>query len=536
MTAETLANAPPGRAEGGRRPLMFYGWYIVVGAVIAQFVSAGVQAYVIGVFFLPMTEDLGWTRTQFTLAQTIGQLFTAGAGFFVGAQIDRRGARPLMLVGVTVMAGGLFLSAEVTQLWQWILLRGMMVAVGSAMVGSLVVNVTLSKWFVERRGRAVGIAATGTSIAGVLLPPFTTAIVDTFGWQMGWRVLGVLTLLLIYPTATFMRRQPEDHGLHPDGKSDQEVASGRAGSVADFARSFTRGEALRTRSFYLVVMAYGFAAAGLVTVLLQLIPYLTDNGYSRGVAALAISLNAIPAAITKPLWGLLAERIHARILSAVSFAILAGGMVMLVLVVRTGAVLPVLAVSAWIGVGWGGMIPLQETVWGSYFGRRHLGSVRSAALPLTLVISGSAPLLASLYFDRVGNYEGAFFALAGTWSIAAVLVLLATNPPLPARLRQAAGASLAPTPTPTPTPTPGSAPPPLVAAAALAPPAPRAPAAPAAAATVDGGAPAATGPPRRPPRDYMNNGLSPPARDYMQPNGDGLPARARDGPGAQSER
>ena len=91
MTAEAPANAPASPAAGGRRPLMFYGWYIVIGAVIAMFVSAGVQAYVIGVFFVPMTEDLGWTRTEFTLAQSIGQLFTAGAGFFVGAQIDRRG-------------------------------------------------------------------------------------------------------------------------------------------------------------------------------------------------------------------------------------------------------------------------------------------------------------------------------------------------------------------------------------------------------------------------------------------------------------
>ena len=445
MVRETAAEAPVLDAVPARRLLLFYGWYIVAGAVIAQMVSAGTQVYVAGIFFDPMTEAFGWSRTEYTFAQTAGQVTSAAAGFFVGAQIDRRGARPLMIVGVTVMAIGLFLSAEVNALWQWMLVRSVMVAMGSAMVGSLVVSVTVSKWFVERRGRAIGIAAIGTSLAGLLLPPLITPIVDTWGWQWGWRALGVIALLLIYPTALVMRRQPEDHGLHPDGKSDAEVAAGRgARAEADYANSFTRREALRTSSFYMIVVAYGLGGAGLVTVLLHVIPFLVDSGYSRTEASFFISVLSLPAAVSKPLWGLAAERVHARYLSAASFMILAAGIASMVLIARVSAPLLLLfATAVTLGAGWGGLIPLQETIWGSYFGRRYLGSVRSVAMPFALLISGSTPVLVSLYFDNVGDYYGAFFALAGTWTLAATLILLARDPGVPPRRREPAYAEAA---------------------------------------------------------------------------------------------
>ncbi len=504
MAAGIVTEAPAVASER-RRPRFYYGWYIVSGAVIAQFVSAGIQVYVNGVFLVPMTEALDWTRTDYTFAQTLGQFVSAAAGFYVGVQVDRRGGRPLMLIGVTMMAVGLFLVAEITELWQWVLLRGVLIGVGAALVGSLVVNVTLSKWFVERRGRAIGIAAVGTSLSGIVLPPLSTVIVDTWGWEAGWRALGVIALLMIYPTALVMRRQPEDYGLHPDGKSDAEVrAGGGAAAAADLANSFTRSEALRTSSFYMLVIAFGFSGAGLVTVLLQTIPFLTDLGYSRATAVLVISGSAIPAAISKPLWGLMAERYHPRRLSAISFLLLSMGVLSLLAGGHSGSIWPLALTAVILGIGWGGVIPLSETVWASYFGRRYLGSVRSVAMPFSLLFSGGTPLLTSLYFDRVGNYDGALVGVAGAWVLAAVLISLSRNPTVPRRLREGGGR-------------------------------------PAAALDPNGGSDGGTGAPaqlartapRRPRRrDYMgdgqlSDGRPQPLRDYMQPNGDAADTSGR---------
>ena len=217
MTAP--AEAPAASADSPKRSRLYFGWYIVAGAFLAQMLQAGLSVYAGGVFLVPMTEDLGWSRTEFTLAQTVGQVVTGAIGFFIGAHVDRRGGRGVMIAGGVLVVSTLFAIAYIEEWWQWLVLRGLLFMAGSAMIGSLVVNVTLSKWFVDLRGRAIGAAAVGFSIGGIVIAPPLTAIVDEFGWRAGWQVLGVLVVIIIFPVALLFRRQPEDHGLNPDGRN-----------------------------------------------------------------------------------------------------------------------------------------------------------------------------------------------------------------------------------------------------------------------------------------------------------------------------
>ena len=85
MTAP--AEAPAASADSTKRSRLYFGWYIVAGAFLGQMLQAGLSVYAGGVFLVPMTEDLGWTRTEFTLAQTVGQLVTGTIGFFIGATL-----------------------------------------------------------------------------------------------------------------------------------------------------------------------------------------------------------------------------------------------------------------------------------------------------------------------------------------------------------------------------------------------------------------------------------------------------------------
>jgi sugar phosphate permease len=334
-----------------------------------------------------------------------------------------------MQCGAVVLGLALVATSFVQAQWQWLLVNGLAVTAGAALIGNLVVNVTLSKWFVEKRGRVVGFSSMGVSFAGVFLVPATTTLVDVVGWRTAWQVLGVAIFLVIFPVSFLMRRAPEDYGLHPDGKSAAEIARGGGqAAAADFASSMTRSQALRTPSFYLIVFAYGFGALSIGVMLAQTVPYMTDAGYSRTFAAFMISLTSIPAMFTKPLWGWLVDKIDARALSATGFLINAVAMVAIVLSVRSGSEPAVLASYFLLGFGWGGLIPLQEVVWASFFGRRYLGSVRSAGLPFSLIVGASAPYVTTLYFDRIGNYDGAFLAIAGFAILATLLILSARKP------------------------------------------------------------------------------------------------------------
>jgi MFS transporter, OFA family, oxalate/formate antiporter len=237
------------------------------------------------------------------------QFVTAFTGFYIGAQVDRYGGRPFMQFGLSVLSAALFALSLVTAWWQWIALNGIALTVGASLVGSPVVNVTLAKWFVERRGQAIAWAAMGVSFASIGVTPAITSYVDAFGWRSGWKALAGAALLLTLPAALMTRRAPEDHGLYPDGKSRAQLAAGDgARAQADLDNSMTRKQALRSRTFYLLVFAFAMYQVVIPVVLFQTVPFMTDAGYSRSVAALMIVIASVPAVVTKPLWGWLIDR------------------------------------------------------------------------------------------------------------------------------------------------------------------------------------------------------------------------------------
>lgn len=407
----------------------YFGYWLVGAAFIAQFVAVGSQNYIIGVFFVPMTEDLSWTRSEFTLARTVGQVMMAVLGLFIGVYVDRQGGRRMMTVGIVILGAALFAISYVQELWQWIILNGLVLTLGAAMVGNLVVNVTLSKWFVERRGRVIGLASMGVSMAGVLLPRLMTAVVEEWGWRAAWRVAAIGAVALVGPATLVMRRSPEDHGLYPDGKTAAQLAAGQGErAAADYANSLTRREALRTPQFYLVVAAFGMFATTIGVMLLQTIPFMEDAGYSKGTASLMITVASLPALLSKPLWGMFLDSLDPRRLTALSSMLTGIAMLVIVFSVRGSISWLVPIGFILLGSGWGGLIPLQEVTWASYFGRRYIGSVRSAGLPFSIGLGASGPLLASAYYDSVGNYNGAFIVVALLCFASAVLIMFARKP------------------------------------------------------------------------------------------------------------
>ncbi|MDP6377498.1 MAG: MFS transporter [Pseudomonadales bacterium] len=392
---------------------IYYGYWLVGAAFLAQFVSLGIYSYVLSAFMVPMIDDLGWTRAEFTLSRSVGQLMMAATGLVVGGYVDRVGGRPLMLIGATIMSVALYMHSHVGELWQWVVLNGVVLTIGCAMIGNLVVNVTLAKWFVERRGQALAWSAMGVSMGGIIITPLVVFWIDSIDWRTTWQLLALCTALIMYPVALMMRRVPEDHGLHPDGKTAAQVAAGQAlAAQADLARSLTRGQALRTWTFYALVLAFGLFSINIVVVLLQAVPLLTDAGFTRNDGAFCILVASIPALVSKPVWGFFIDRWPAQPLAAVSAAFTGLSLGAIVLAVEATDLSLIYVGFFCLGIGWGGMIPMQEVIWGSFFGRRHLGAVRSVGLPFSLLLGAGAPLLVSYYHDLMGTYFGALMAVA----------------------------------------------------------------------------------------------------------------------------
>ena len=401
---------PPGPGASAR---VYYGYWIILAGFVTQFVSVGMANYVVGAFMIPMTEEFGWSRAEFSASRSIGQMVMAFTGFLIGAQIDKHGGRRFILIGGSLLVAALFGLSKVQTLTHWLVLNGLVLTAGAAMVGNLVVNVTLGKWFVERRGRAVALAGMGISLSGIVLPILATYSVDAFGWRTSWQLLALGAGVMTLPMAFIVRRAPEDFGLHPDGIAPDQVSAGQGEAAsADFANSMTRAQAMRTSTFYTLVLAFGLFQISITVMLLQTIPLMTDAGYSRFIASSMISLASIPAFLSKPVWGILIDRYSPKKLAAIGAALTGGAVLVIVYSVATRFDALVYSGFIMMGFGWGGLLPLQEVIWATTFGRRYLGSVRSTALPFVLGMAALGPVLVAYYYDQVGNYDLALVAIA----------------------------------------------------------------------------------------------------------------------------
>jgi sugar phosphate permease len=416
-----------------RRRGIYYGWYIVAAAVIAQMMAMGLQSYAMSVFLTPMTRDLGWSREDFANAQTIGTFVTGGLGLFLGTLIDQRGSRPLMIAGALITGACMIGISRVDSLTEFYLLRGIGFTVGAMGIGNLVVNVTVSKWFVRNRGMAVAVAATGVSLGGVVITPLAQALVAAYGWRDAWVILGVAVWLILTPVAFVMRRTPEDYGLRPDG----DPPDGAPDRPAAIEASWTRPEAMRTAAIWLLIFAWGLSMVGIGALMLHMISFLTDSGFSAGRAAVLFSVQAWAALVSKPLWGLVMGRVQPRFLGAIGFV--CAGLAVLGLLAAAGrqAELATAVMLALFGFAIGGTIPLQETVWATYYGRAHLGQIRSVGIPFTILFSAMGPKFAARLYDQAGDYRAAFLIFAGSWVVSAALILLARPPRRPAPGEQA---------------------------------------------------------------------------------------------------
>ena len=405
------------------RPV-FYGWVVVAAAFSAQFVTVGVQTSVVAVFGPELIEEFGWNRTQLFAPESLGQGLLMVIGFLIGTRVDRYGARRFMLVGAAICVPALVLLSQVEAHWQYMVLRGVFIITAASVAGFLIVSISVSKWFVVKRGQALGWTSMGVSMSGLFWPYFTaTLLIEPLGWRNAWIVLAACVALILVPAALFMRRRPEDHGLQPDGGFAQLTPAQIQAAQHDEDTSLTRAEALRTPCFYQIVLIFGISVVGIFALLYNGVLYLNEFGFSSSQSSLAVAGFSLLSMLTKPPWGWALDKFDTRVVGFLSFLLGAIGFVLVIYAAPTGDWWVIVGAMAFMGLGIGGNIPIQDMFWAEYFGRRHLGAVRSIGFPVAMGLNAVTPVAVGLSYDLLGSYEVAFFTCAAFWAACAILCL-----------------------------------------------------------------------------------------------------------------
>ena len=393
----------------------FVGWNMVAAAFMVNSISVGFFFYSYGVFLKVLSTEFSASRLEISMGLTLSHVVGSFVAPFLGQAIDKYPLKTIMSLGTFSVSCG-FLAMSVTQsLLQFYIAIGLFIAVGTSAMGMQSSVKLVANWFVIRRGFALGVATMGTSLAGILMPPITTALLDSLGWRSTFVVFAAFTFFVILPLVRLIViDRPEDLGLLPDGagfsppvntnpktnpKTSLEPASDSA---------FVMGDAVSSLKFWKIVVVFGILHGTLGAVLIHLIAFATDQGISSYDAAYYLSLSALTGIFSKLIFGWLSDHFDVRI--AILIVILFMGLGLSVLASAPGH-LQLAAAILIFGVGCGGVSPLRSAVIGKAYGRMRVASaggfIRLFTLPF--VVCG-APLMGWIY-DSQGAYQVGFYFL-----------------------------------------------------------------------------------------------------------------------------
>ena len=405
----------------------FYGWVVLGVTSVALFISGPGQTYSVSIFVDPIIADLETNRTVVSGLYTAGSLTGALVLVFVGRLLDRFGAR-VVLVGVAVLFGlATMLMSRVDHPVELYLGFAAIRALGQ---GSMMLAGTtmVALWFVRMRGRAMALATMGAVASQAGFPPLVHFLITRLEWRDAWIALGILIWASI-PVLLLARRSPESLGLRPDGGQPP-----RPGEDAPIipglspGEDFTLGEAMRTRSFWLLLFASIPHPLIMTALVFHMVSLVTSKGLDNDLAAPVLSAMALVSLGGTFLAGYLSERIPNRYIIGASQALLAASMLWALVI---DAPWQALAMGATMGISAGLSMTTNNVIWPNYYGRRNLGVIRGVTTTCMVGFAALGPFPFGLLFDLTQSYTAAilgFLALPIACGVAALRAFPPTKP------------------------------------------------------------------------------------------------------------
>ena len=382
------------------RTRSFYGWRILLLATVTGALTGPGQTIGVSVFVDHFIEDLGLGRSQVSTAYLIGTMVAALGLPFVGQRIDMVGVRRAMTIigtgfgiALVAMAG---VQGFITLTVGFISIR--LLGQGSM---SLASTVAVTLWFERRRGSALGVFSTGTSILMALVPVALSLVIESWGWRLAWIIAGIVIWLIVIPIARLgLVDRPSDIGQRPDGAPPEE----NPGEETPIARSSTRSEALRTLRFW--SLAGASASVGMLSTALNFhqISLLGDAGLSPTQAAVMFLPQVIGAAVSGVLFGYLADRLTGRVLIPMAMALLTTSL-LLASTLTPGVVVVLYAIS--LGAAGGAARSVGATLLPRWFGVANIGSIQGTATFINVASTALGPVAFSVARDLSGDYSAA---------------------------------------------------------------------------------------------------------------------------------
>ena len=431
-TCEPMSNSPlvqeqssPPTLTVGAEPRFFYGWGVVACTFTVLCIAYGVQ-FSFGVFMPAISADTGWDRGSLSLPYSLYVFVYSALGIVTGRFTDRWGPRIVLTVGGCLLGSGIILVSQVQTLWQLYLFLGLIAASGMS-AAYVPCNATVVRWFTQKRGLALSMTSSGASFGMFIFPPLTTALIAAYGWRSSYIILGVLALFVISLCATFVVRDPEKMGLHPDGQLPPESSTSTSDVVQSLslADDWTLASAKRTAAFWMLNVIFTLTWLVVFMPMVHIVPFAVDLGIPQFRAAMTISVIGFAGFAGRLGIGTISDYLGR--VPTLGLCLLLQAFSFFGFTASTGLAL-LYPAAAVFGFSYGGVTALFPAILGDFFGRTAVGSIVGFIFALAGSPAAFGPLIAGYIYTATNSYNAAFL-LSAALNITALLLLFLLKKP-----------------------------------------------------------------------------------------------------------
>jgi MFS family permease len=404
---------------------LFHGWRIVGASALIQFLYAGLLMQAFGAYVAVLAEDRGWSKTALAGGAALQSLEGAVIGPVMGWMVDRWGARRIVQAGLVILGLGFMVLSRIETLGGFYVAIVLM-AIGGSLCGYFPLTITVMHWFRRQRARALSTMGLGLSLGGLAVP-LVAASMQAYGWRTTAFGSGVLLIVLGWPLAALLRRDPSEVGETVDGLPPETPAvAGPAAPAAPAERSFTALEAVRTQAFWLLGLGHGCALLVVTAVNVHAISHMKEGlGYTVTEASLVITLMTVAQTAGMVLGALVGDRWNKAHIAAACMLMHMAGLLLL-----TFAVNPLMlgAFAVVHGLAWGLRGPLMQAMRADYFGLQAIGMIMGLSAFIISLGQVAGPMVAGGFADATGNYRWGFAVLAVISGAGSLLFVFAKKP------------------------------------------------------------------------------------------------------------
>jgi sugar phosphate permease len=427
MAADPTLRLSDAVARGLARRGVHYGWAVAGATFLTMLVTAGAVGAP-GVLMLPLQKEFGWDTATIGSALAVRLVLFGLMGPFAAALMNRYGPRRIVLLALALIAGGLLASLGMTQVWQLVLLWGVVVGIGTGLTALVLGATVATRWFSRSRGLVVGLLTASSATGQLVVLPLLAALTEALGWRAALLVICALLLAAALGVLALMRDRPEDLGLAPYGETRPVAAPAAPGPSAGGALAALR-EAARTRVFWVLFATFficGASTNGLIQT--HFIPLCADFGIGPVQSASVLAAMGVFDFVGTVASGWLSDRYDNRWLLFWYYGL--RGLSLMFLPFSDFSFVGLSLFAVFYGLDWIATVPPTVRLTAARFGRERANLVFGWVFAGHQLGAATIAYGAGLSRTELASYLPAFFA-AGALCLAAALLVLTLGRPAP---------------------------------------------------------------------------------------------------------